>query len=108
MTNQHPITPPPELVRQWAKGCSPYDVPADHIATQAARWGADQELDACANWLADPCAANMTSLASDLLYSRRFKLPTLKEKALHILDTHGNLTRAEADIIRCALEQLDD
>ena len=49
MTDQHPITPPPELVKQWLE-----DAPEDgefgiskHIATQAANWGANQELDAC-------------------------------------------------------------
>ena len=51
MTDQHPITPPPELVDKWrndwdrakVKHLSTYAF----IATQAARWGADQELDAC-------------------------------------------------------------
>jgi hypothetical protein len=51
MPDQHPITPPPELVEQW--------IEADHwegtyemdIATKAARWGADQELEACVEWL---------------------------------------------------------
>ena len=49
MIQQHPITSPPELVMQWLE-----DAPEDgelgiskHIATQAARWGANQELDAC-------------------------------------------------------------
>jgi hypothetical protein len=49
MIQQHPMTPPPELVQQWLE-----DAPEDgefgiskHIATQAARWGANQELDAC-------------------------------------------------------------
>ena len=44
MTNQqHPITPPPELVQQWRKS-GPADAAANnayelHIATQAANWG---------------------------------------------------------------------
>ena len=47
----HPITPPPELVQQWVteiygapvarRGC------VTDIATRAAQWGADQELEAC-------------------------------------------------------------
>ena len=57
----HPITPPPELVQQWRRS-GPADAAANnayerHIATQAARWGADQELEAC--WrepVADPIA----------------------------------------------------
>ncbi len=52
MTQEHPITPPPELVKQWA-----ISSPIQHsdelwvyelfIARQASRWGADQELEAC-------------------------------------------------------------
>ena len=56
MTKQHPITPPPELVKQWEEqflerptinGC----FIQSYIATQAARWGAYQELEACCKWL---------------------------------------------------------
>ena len=35
----HPITPPPELVAKWASSMCGY--------YEAARWGADQELEAC-------------------------------------------------------------
>jgi len=55
MTQEHPITPPPELVRQWAttNGTAYEDLSAlcQNVATQAARWGADQELDACCEWI---------------------------------------------------------
>ena len=49
------ITPPPELVRQWRKS-GPADAAVNnayecHIATCAAQWGADQELEACCNLL---------------------------------------------------------
>ena len=37
MTQEHPITPPPELVQQWIN--EEQGVFAEHIATQAARWG---------------------------------------------------------------------
>lgn len=59
MTENHPITPPPELIGQWLEeffgpetmpGMAPGEVSL-HIATQAARWGADQELEACCEWL---------------------------------------------------------
>ena len=51
---EHPITPPPELVQHWASEfygttIAPGEAAID-IATQAARWGADQELDACCEW----------------------------------------------------------
>ena len=59
MTDLHnSITPPPELVLQWLE-----DGPEDgefsisnHIATQAARWGAGTELEACCDYLTR-CAA---------------------------------------------------
>jgi len=59
MTNQHPITPPPELVQQWGDDSTMSGVPYNerfwtyeqHIATAAAQWGADQELEACITWL---------------------------------------------------------
>jgi hypothetical protein len=54
----NPITPPPELVEQWVsrdlarRHTRPSHPPATiHIATQAAQWGADQELEACCKWL---------------------------------------------------------
>ena len=41
---EHPITPPPELVEQWREEADNQLPPYyDYIATQAARWGADQE-----------------------------------------------------------------
>ena len=51
----HPITPPPELVQQWAtSNGTHYENLADlcqHVALIAAQWGADQELEACCEWL---------------------------------------------------------
>ena len=46
-----PITPPPELVEQWAH------LPADWntVAFLIAQWGADAELEACCEWLSVPC-----------------------------------------------------
>jgi len=45
------ITPPPELVQQWRAAASTapatYSEYIDYIATHAAQWGADQELEAC-------------------------------------------------------------
>ena len=115
MTEQHQITPPPELVRQWAKDCSPYDVPADHIAAQAARWGADQELEACYEWLKQNCGR--WDLRAALRAARRPKPPSLKERALQAMDRvdviwatdeFGKETMDDIDAIRRALEQLDD
>jgi len=51
MTDQHPIKPPPELRKLWlqqAQRLDPHDPIAwlDYVATCAAQWGADQELEA--------------------------------------------------------------
>ena len=99
MTDQHPITPPPELVREWVRGCSPYDVPADHIATQAARWGADMELEACCEEMKSipsPLGIPFGEMASNALRTaRRSKQPSLKERIATAI-AHGDTSIALA------------
>ena len=55
MLQQHPITPSIELVKQWSdRWHSAKDNDFDvvlFVATQAARWGADQQLELDAKWL---------------------------------------------------------
>ena len=103
MTNQHPIKPPIELVRQWYqesdRQLAPYYV---YMAYQAAQWGADQELEACCEWTA------IVGGAEALRAARRPKPPSLKEQALAILDDCSDrLDGAHENIIRRALEQLN-
>jgi hypothetical protein len=101
------ITPPPELVEQWIE-----QFKEDHpiyVAMQASQWGADQELDACCQWL--HCHAVTEFAPNDLRAARRPKPPSLKKQALDSLntsDTRGYLKEGEVDTIRRALEQLDD
>jgi hypothetical protein len=113
--SNHPITPPPELVQEWWESTIPNQSTSvkAQLCTKAAQWGADQELEACVNWLADPCAADMPSLASDLRYSRRPEPPTLKEQALEAWEIANQSWTTISDkevaiIIRRALEALDD
>lgn len=112
MTDNHPITPPPELVGQWLED-SPEDDElgiAGHIATQAARWGADQELLACGNYL-ERCAAWEEEDVTEMYNYRRPRPPSLKEQALLAIDTavaDGRLSPAVSNVVRRALEQLDD
>jgi len=110
-----PITPSPELVRQWwvdaQKNLSP-DVVCwvNHIATRAAQWGADQELDACCEWIAN-VPDFYTGSEIDLRAARRPKPPSLKEQALLAIDTavaDDRLSADVANVVRRALEQLDD
>ena len=107
----HPITPPPELVRQWCAHSNKhetYDQFWCHIAHQAARWGADQELEACCEWLED----HISNLIIDMLRAaRRPKPPTLNSIALQMLGTierDAHYLPEITDTIRKALEQLND
>ncbi len=54
---------------------------AEHIATQAARWGADQELEACCEWIYKLMDRGL-EWSMDLRAARRPKPPSLKERAL--------------------------
>jgi hypothetical protein len=117
MTQQHPITPSPELVQQWRRS-APADAAVNnayecHIATCAAQWGADQELEACCAWLPKlpPWSGD------DLRRHRRPKPPSLKEQALEALASADGadhpivatvITADQHALIRRALESLPD
>ena len=102
-----PITPPPELVEEWW-GDKPRGTSIARLATQAAQWGADQELEACCEWLEQQVPAR-DWLAMQLRTARRPKPPSLKERALAVLDDCSDrLDSAHENTIRRALEALDD
>ena len=119
MTQDHPITPAPELVNKicgdamrGSSGQHDYELRMIHAAYAA---GADQELEACCEWLGDaPVVYNDNDdlhPGSYLRDARRPKAPCLKEEALLIIDTAVNDYRMSSDaasIIRRALEQLND
>ena len=109
MNNEHPITPPPELVQQWWEEADQYqDDPKtyfDHVATEAAQWGSDQELEACVNYIDNNMSGNK---AREFRAIRRPKPPSLKEQALDELKHWDDVLGASTKIIRRALEQLDD
>ena len=131
--NKHPISITEELFEQWHEewkrigGSWPL-----YAATQAARWGADQqlqldaeqvnqawqkgadqELEACcqyiSRWFATP-----EYRAAELRAARRPKSPSLKEKALKALEDdpkEGAMIMIDMDqlnTIRRALEALPD
>jgi hypothetical protein len=116
MTEKHPIIPPPELVQQWWEEADQYqDDPKtyfDYVATEAAQWGADQELEACCHCFARDLRE---SLALELRARRRPKPLSLKEQALETLQRLSKdgypcnyQEDSDWDTIRRALEQLDD
>jgi hypothetical protein len=113
MTNQHPITPPPELVQQWREQMpigifDGYKYPEREkaLCLLAAQWGADQELEACVQLTRDNDGYDA---ALGLRATRRPKPPNLKEQALKALDhicvNHSKATDHECTIRR-ALEAL--
>ena len=104
--------PPPELVQQWIN--EEDGLTAGHIATQAAQWGADQELEACCEVLARELYCDGKHVATDLRAARRPSPPSLKEQALKVLKVlptpEGQVTLDITDLntIRRALEALPD
>ena len=85
MSNHFPIpSPPPALVQQWL--CSddylwgPLEFTTNRlqsVATKAARWGANQELEACICWLV---LNGYGEAAGRLRAARRPPPPSLKER----------------------------
>jgi hypothetical protein len=110
MTNQHPITPSPELALQWINEYlneHPEGVDVEVLVVNAAQWGADQELEACCHYFARDLRE---SLALELRAARRPKPSSLKEQALALLNKAEDPSWDINDfsIVRRALEQLDD
>jgi hypothetical protein len=107
MTDQHTITPPPKLV-EWLQDLGNLDAIA--LAYQA---GADQELEACCEYLVR-CAQWEPEDVDELRAARRPKPPSLKELALAALKRQkvrsvpSLIATEDCDTIRKALEQLDD
>ena len=110
-TMNHPITPSPELVRQWQREANHNEPMFPQVANQAAQWGADQELEACCEWL--ELNYNYTRSNHPLRTARRPNSPSLKEQALNGLQRiEANIPQsvknfeASCEVIRRALEAL--
>jgi hypothetical protein len=117
----HPVKVSAELVRrlreeaasstaasQLGTGHARQDHFIEYIANRAAQWGADQELEACCEWVGYPVAARQLRAA------RRPKPPSLAERALEqyervedILLNHDVIPALiPAGYIRAALNRL--
>jgi len=107
--NNHPITPPPELVEQWYEAIDNSSTSwKQELATQAARWGADMELETCCQWLS---IEGYDLVAAKFRAARRPEPSSLKEQALEALKHTEEGWRpvpADCAIIRRALESLPD
>ena len=107
MTNQqHPITPPLELLDKWNN----MSLSNKEILVIVAQWGADQELEACCEWV----AVESITAATELRAWRRPKPPILKKLAYAALDAYiyGNPDHVDKqntyNTIRRALEALPE
>ena len=108
-----PITPPPELVAEWLKQfygpalgrpLAPGEASL-HVATAAAQWGADQELEACCGQLHRWGVQGIDRFRA----ARRPKPLSEADQALEALDRIDQLPTAEDQrIIRRALERLKE
>ena len=115
MTEQHPISPPQELVRQWAKQRK--FLSDEIVFATIAQWGADQELEACCEWISKQewwsldfsCPGrHWTWTSAQLRAARRPKPPSLKQQGLDALDKGCFPSDDEIVAIRRALEALPD
>ncbi len=106
------ITPPSELVHQWRSEWI-YNTPGDldelgFLASCGAQWGADQELEACVDWISKQ---DWTWTSAQLRAARRPQPPSLKEqslKHLEVMERDGYYLPEILQDLRRALEQLDD
>jgi hypothetical protein len=120
MTNQFPgatkmVKVPPELFTEWLQKVmeqhgSKAGTVAGVMVDKAAQWAADQELDACCEYLTR-CAQWEPEDIEDLRAARRPKPPTLAEQATAELDDavmRGDcITTTDAmPLLRAALKRL--
>jgi hypothetical protein len=108
MTQEHPITPPTKLVREWQikiEYCSRRE-DREAFVSKVFQLGADHELEALLVWLR---VHHFDNLAKDLLVARRPKPPSLKEQALEALDEEqAEMSIQNYKVIRSVLESLPD
>jgi hypothetical protein len=126
VTKLNLINPPSELVKQWidepqyiteeqlgkrVNMVSMNEVKFLKIINKASQYGADQELEACCEWLDNEIGA---SDPNDLRADRRPKPPSLKSEAIAELENMVNVAKAfgfggtNPTAIRRALETLPE
>ena len=108
MTNN--IYPPDHLLRKWESLIIDEDQNVDVVLYEAFQAGADQELEACCEWL-ETALVGAKPLTTELRAARRPKPPSLAEEALKLIgscnDPNNDCLDDDAlDTIRRALERL--
>ena len=100
----HPVKVPPKLVGDWLTEAADLHLLTptnlDYLANRAAQWAADQELEACREWLR---ARGVTlQIIEQLRAAMRPKPPTLAEQAttaLHAIASGANDAREQCQDI---------
>jgi hypothetical protein len=116
MTKQHPLTPPADLEFQWGNeapldygGYGQRSVRERWLINKAAEWAADQELEACCEWLEDTDCDDPQEVANHLRNARRPQ--SLKKQALRKLKEVQALLQfknVDTAVLRRALEALPE
>ena len=114
----HQIEVRADLFAEWlAEGRKRYSEPAliaGFVAEKAAEWAADQQLEACCEWLETNSVCYHERLVPSLRAAMRPKPPSLKEQALaeleEIMDELHEATGSgfTASAIRRAIESIPD
>lgn len=112
MKTKHSFIPPQQLVDKWVAMFEHCD--DINVLTEVAQWGADQELDACCEWLSRSGHQFAETYVAYLRAARRPKPVNLKKAAYDALDTYiyGNPDPKDKErtynAIRRALESLPE
>ena len=111
----HPITPPPDLLKHWEEQHFDQGENYDVMLIQAYQAGADAELEACVKWVSEYCPYFADyPMAEDKLRAARRPKPSLKEQALAALKRQAVrsvpslIATEDCDTIRRALEALPE
>lgn len=103
------VLPPDKLLKEWEDDILYSRENIDIVLLKAYQAGADAELEDCCGWITQEFPREK-ALIKAIRKARRPKPPSLKEKALKALDSFEGFTGSleEVDVIRHALEQLND
>ena len=114
MTNKHSVTMLSDLIEQLESDIDRYEISTSQALARAYAAGADQQLELDAKWLDHNALSEahlkIAPMGEVLKEAMRPKSPSLKEQALKALDdiSIASFEQDAANIVRHALEQLDD
>ena len=112
MTNNHPMMPSSEQIKQWTEDWHNAKIKHDDIigfvADQAAKWASDEELNACRLWVSENCSIYD---ARDLILTRRPAPAVSRQLALETLgeiEEKFNIPSPQFNILFHAIQLLPE